>query len=466
MWVSCSHGARRPQFWSDLTTPRIELFMKLRLLPLLGLCVFFSVRLPAEEAPPMRPPEQLDQLFGPIALYPDVLIALILPAATVPDDIAAAARYLDDNGDLAKADDESWDDSVKALVHYPDVVRWMAQNLAWTRQAGEAFLVQPVEVMNSIQRLRARARLAGTLVDTPEQRIVVDENGISILPARPEVIFVPSYDPEIVYLSRPRNYAEPFLTFGFGYDAGDWLGYDLDWRRHRIWTIDRHERERYWRSHQDWRRSAYPDRPDHADHADHQGHMDDNYHREPWAPTTNARPSPRFPGTQSGPEIAHPVPFPRDPSNHRPESKHHDPDFASEDSNHHRPPSDNRGVPTGHRPENPLPLPSAALPGNTAPSFLIVPVPAPGVQAQRPDAPPQYRRGGTNQDARGHEKQDGTPPTSQVRSAPSQPPPAVTPSRSQPPSVSPPPSRSAPSAPAARTEKSDRTDKNDRTAKE
>src|SRR6185295_10263232 len=152
---------------------------------------------------PVRTQQELDQLFGPIALYPDALVALILPAATVPSDVVMAARFLRDNGDPSRLESESWDDSVKSLSHYPDVVKWMDENLAWTKQAGEAFVAQPADVMNAIQRLRAAARAAGTLIDTPQQRIVIEEDNIAIIPADPEIIYVPRYDPEVVYISRP-----------------------------------------------------------------------------------------------------------------------------------------------------------------------------------------------------------------------------------------------------------------------
>ena len=144
--------------------------------------------------------EELKQLLGPVALYPDALIALILPASTVPSDVVLAARYVAGNGDPARAGGQPWDESVKSLVRYPDVVRWMDENLAWTTQVGEAFLEQPADVMNAIQFLRTQARAAGTLVDTPQQKVVEEQSCIRIVPAEPDVIYVPQYDPEVVYV--------------------------------------------------------------------------------------------------------------------------------------------------------------------------------------------------------------------------------------------------------------------------
>src|SRR5687767_5568663 len=87
-----------------------------------------------------RTPEELDQLLAPIALYPDALIALILPAATVPADIVLAARHLHDNAsDRSQIEHRAWDESVKSLTYYPEVVKWMDENLHWTKQVGEAF---------------------------------------------------------------------------------------------------------------------------------------------------------------------------------------------------------------------------------------------------------------------------------------------------------------------------------------
>ena len=162
---------------------------------------------PAQVAPPLvaaesaqskLPPEALNQLLAPIALYPDALVALILPASTVPSDLVLAARYISSNGDSAQIVNQPWDDSVKSLVRYPDIVKWMDQNLEWTTQVGDAFLNQPGDVMNTIQHLRAQAIAAGTLVDCPQQRIVKETDCIRIVPAEPDLIYVPQYDPEVV----------------------------------------------------------------------------------------------------------------------------------------------------------------------------------------------------------------------------------------------------------------------------
>lgn len=195
--------------------------------------------------------EQLDQLLGPIALYPDALIALVLPACTAPTDIVLAARQLRDNPeDRSQIEHRGWDESVKSLTSFPEVLKWLDENLTWTKQVGEAFVEQPAEVMQAVQRLRAKARAAGTLVDTPQQQVIAESNTIRIVPAQPEVIYVPYYEPEVVFVSTPVYYSRPVLAFGTGVAVGSWLAYDCDWNRRVIWCGDR---RRPWHGH-DWRR--------------------------------------------------------------------------------------------------------------------------------------------------------------------------------------------------------------------
>ncbi|MBW8781543.1 MAG: DUF3300 domain-containing protein [Verrucomicrobia bacterium] len=196
---------------------------------------------PAEAAAPLPPrsPEVLDKLLGPIALYPDALVALILPAATTPSDVVLAARYVQAGGNSAQAAAQPWDDSVKALVSYPDVLKWMDANLAWTQALGQAFAEQPADVMNTVQHLRTRARASGALVDTPQQRVVVTGEAISIVPAQPEVIYVPVYDPEVVYVSRTVWVNRPIITFSFFYPLQTWFVYDCDWGHRRVWVVSR-----------------------------------------------------------------------------------------------------------------------------------------------------------------------------------------------------------------------------------
>jgi len=202
---------------------------------LLTLALGLASSLPAQTPGGAYSPEQLDQMLGPIALYPDPLVALILPASTAPSDLALAASYLAANGASGGIDAQPWDPSVKALARYPEVVKWLNDNLDWTQALGAAFAQQPTDVMKSIQQLRAQARAAGTLIDTPQQKVDLEGDDIRIVPARPDTIYVPEYDPTIVY-ETPVGYDGPFITFGVGFPVGAWLGYQCNWDDFGIWV--------------------------------------------------------------------------------------------------------------------------------------------------------------------------------------------------------------------------------------
>ncbi len=165
----------------------------------------------AQDAAPTNEPvvtfsqQQLDQMLAPIALYPDPLLAQILIAATYPDQVMDADRWLKANPDLKgdalnnSLDTMNWDLSIKALAPFPQVLAMMAQEPDWAQKMGEAFLAQQADVMDSIQRLRQKAQAAGNLQTTAEQKVVVEGESIEIEPADPEVVYVPQYDPAVVY---------------------------------------------------------------------------------------------------------------------------------------------------------------------------------------------------------------------------------------------------------------------------
>jgi hypothetical protein len=207
--------------------------MKAFFLSTLTFCL--GLLLPARMTAATYSPDQLDQLLGPIALYPDPLIALILPASTLPSDLTLAANYLAANGSPSGIDAQAWDPSVKGLARYPEVVKWMNDNLDWTQSLGAAFAQQPSDVMKSIQQLRAQARAAGTLVDTPQQKLDVEGDDIRIIPAQQDTIYVPEYDSSVVYDSA-ADYSGPAISFGIGFPVGAWLTYQLDWDNFGIWT--------------------------------------------------------------------------------------------------------------------------------------------------------------------------------------------------------------------------------------
>ncbi len=188
---------------------------------------------------------QLDQLLGPIALYPDDLISIMLPAATFPTEIVMADRYVSGGGDPNQIDQQSWDPSVQALAHYPDVLKWMDDNLSWTTQLGQAFQNQQQDVMDSIQRLRLQAYNLGNLQSTPQLQVINDNGYIEIVPANPDDVPIPQYQPDQVYYQPP--YGAPFITFAIMYPIGPWLCYDFDWTHHRMMFWDRdHPRPGDW----------------------------------------------------------------------------------------------------------------------------------------------------------------------------------------------------------------------------
>jgi hypothetical protein len=153
--------------------------------------------------------QQLDSLTAPIALYPDALLAQVLMAATFPQDIEAAAAWSKANPNM-KGDDavkavasQPWDPSVQSLVAFPQVLATMASKPDWVTQIGNAFLAQPNDVMDSVQRLRKQAQQAGHLQTNEQQKVVVEQSTIQIVPANPQVVYVPTYNPTVVYGTWP-----------------------------------------------------------------------------------------------------------------------------------------------------------------------------------------------------------------------------------------------------------------------
>jgi Protein of unknown function (DUF3300) len=224
----------------------------LKIVALIGVLTGAGLSVRAQMAvPPPMPAyqpladQQLDQLLGPIALYPDPLIAQILPASTLPTQIVLADRYVTGSGDPNQIDQQPWDASVQALARYPSVLKWMDDNLNWTTELGEAFLNQQQDVMDSIQRLRQSAANLGNLQSTPQQQVINDGGDIEIVPADPDVIYVPEYEPDQVYYQTP--YGTPFISFGIACPIGLWLNCDFDWRNHNIFVWDRnHPRPANW----------------------------------------------------------------------------------------------------------------------------------------------------------------------------------------------------------------------------
>jgi len=207
----------------------------------------------SQAPPPSFAPEQLDQLVGRIALYPDSLLSQVLAAATFPEQIPEAAKWADEHHylhgqELASAIQEDqlpWDPSVQALLPFPSVLDTMASDQNWTRDLGNAFLAQQQDVMDAVQRERHKAQQYGYLRSN-EQIVVGGGPYISINPVDPGYIVVPYYDPGIVFFApRPGFFVGGGIRFGFGVGIGGFFrpwgwGYSrFDWGGHRLYINDR-----------------------------------------------------------------------------------------------------------------------------------------------------------------------------------------------------------------------------------
>ena len=169
--------------------------------------------------------EELDQLLAPIALHPDPLVSQILMASTYPLEVVQAERWAKQNASLkgdaltAALEKQDWDASVKSLVNFPQVLTMMSEKLDWTQKLGDAFLADQKVVLDTIQKLRAKAQESGNLKTTQEQTVIVEEKIIKIEPANPQVIYVPSYNPTVVYGAWPYPAYPPYYYYPPGYVA-------------------------------------------------------------------------------------------------------------------------------------------------------------------------------------------------------------------------------------------------------
>ena len=197
-------------------------------------------------------PEQVQQLVAPIALYPDELAAEVLAAATYPDQVVEADRWLQDHKDLQgkeladEVDKQPWDSSVKALTEFPSVLANMDKNLSWTSSLGDAYVNQQQDVMDAVQVMRQRADAAGNLKSNSQQKVEKKRKTIIIEPISPDVVYVPTYDPWIVYGAPvvvwpgwfwyPGLYVPgPGVAFGVGFGPGFFGGFGWGWHH---WGFD------------------------------------------------------------------------------------------------------------------------------------------------------------------------------------------------------------------------------------
>jgi hypothetical protein len=183
----------------------------------------------AGTAPPSAAPagapaskEQLEQLLAPIALYPDSLLSQVLMAATYPADVAEAAKWVkahpDNKGDSAvkAVQDQPWDPSVQSLAAFPQILDMMGAQPDWVQKLGDAFLASSKDVLDAVQRLRQKAQQAGNLKSNEQQKVVVEQEPttqqtvIKVEPAQPETIYVPAYNPTVVYGTWPYPSYPPY----------------------------------------------------------------------------------------------------------------------------------------------------------------------------------------------------------------------------------------------------------------
>jgi len=202
----------------------------------------------AAQAPPyiQQTPEQVQQLVAPIALYPDSLVAQILAASTFPEQVVEADRWVQAHPDLKgdalgqAVDQQPWDPSVKALAAFPSVLGNMDKNLSWTSSLGDAYYNQQQDVMDAVQVMRRRAQESGNLKTTSQQTVATQDSNISIEPASPTVVYVPAYNPWLIYggpvVAWPGWYpypgiwfGGPYLSFGAGFGIGWFGGFGWGW---------------------------------------------------------------------------------------------------------------------------------------------------------------------------------------------------------------------------------------------
>jgi len=175
--------------------------------------------------PPAFQQAELEQILAPVALYPDDVLSQILMAATYPIEIVEADRWVKQNSGLkgnalsAALEKQGWDPSVKSLVNFPQVLAMMSDKLDWTNKLGNAFLSQQPDVMKAVQSLRRKAKDSGNLTTTKEQKVIVEKETIIIQPASPQVIYVPTYNPVVVYGAWPYPSYPPYYYYPPGYVA-------------------------------------------------------------------------------------------------------------------------------------------------------------------------------------------------------------------------------------------------------
>jgi hypothetical protein len=189
---------------------------------------------------PLIAQSEIEEIVGPIALYPDDLLAIVLPASTFPLQIVEAGRFLDAlENDPSLEPDEDWDDSIVALLNYPEVIELMNEDLDWTWRLGEAVVGQQSDVIAAIETFRDRAYAAGNL-KTDDYQLVAEEDGaIQITPVQEDVIYVPYYEPSQVVVYQPRPvyyyYPRPYPVYYYPYPT--YYSFNDHFYHHWFWGV-------------------------------------------------------------------------------------------------------------------------------------------------------------------------------------------------------------------------------------
>jgi hypothetical protein len=201
---------------------------------------------------PLLTPTELQDLVGPVALYPDDLLAIVLPASTYPLQLVQAQRFLQAlEEDPSLSPDDEWDDSVIALLNYPEVIDLLNEDLDWTWRLGEAVVAQQADVVTAVESFRDRAYAAGNLKSDSRQRVRHSEGAIEITPAEDDIIYVPYYEPTevVAYQSRPVYYYYPraypvyyypypdSYAFRSGYFWGVTTAFTVGWLTDRVHVV-------------------------------------------------------------------------------------------------------------------------------------------------------------------------------------------------------------------------------------
>jgi hypothetical protein len=334
---------------------------------------------------------QIEQFVAPVALYPDALLAQIFMAATYPTEVVEASGWAQQNpgltGDsLAGAlDGQNWDASVKSLVPFPNVLSRMAGNEAWTQDLGNAFLAQPNDVMSAVQRLRHRAYAAGNLRTSNYLRVVEEQQYIQIVPISLEIVYVPAYNPMVVYgpgwgyptyyypamMAPPPYYvAGNVISFGVGFAVGAALFGAFDWNHHNVYYGPNFYQYRgYHRDYEGWQQHHPGQRPDGREYWEHDpvhrgavGYhnpvLEQKYvHGKPAGPAHGTAP------VNNPPPAGHNPP----PAGHTPPPAAHNPPPAAHNPppvGHNPPPAAHKPAPEAHKPapEAHKPVPEAHKP--------------------------------------------------------------------------------------------------------